>query len=156
MPDPSAFLAAWGLQKGLRPTSSLTVTNLRIRHIVIERYRTYAFPLVLDVQSSTATSASAVMRALRRHVASPHVVRSRYGNPYLCGLSLQTVRRIPTRDGVVFYRITGQGLARRVHPERSSTQQRKRKEAVHQRVGKGLKRLYSRFSTHGGGGFTRR
>ena len=119
MPEPAAFLAAWDLRQGRTFQRHHTLLRLRIQHVVVERYRRYAFPLDIDIRSTRP--AAEVLRAFSHLVSRPRVVLSRYGNPYLCHLLPRSIRRLRTQTTaqgtpLYIYRLTSYGQARRILP----------------------------------------
>ena len=97
MPSPTAFAKAFGLTPGAMLEGGWRVTSVTISHEQLERFRRYAFPLTVTLAprasssrrrtaTSAAASASAALDAVRSAVVQPHIVLSRYGNPYACAV----------------------------------------------------------------------
>ena len=83
MPNPRAFLGAFGLFKGAQIADGIILNKVKIQHIVVEKYRKYTFPLVVEV-SSIYNSSAFVLNQFETYINGNKVVNSQYGNPYNC------------------------------------------------------------------------
>ena len=106
MPETRAFLAAFGLgdarSKGVAPPTTAPYRYAgvaKVRHIPVERYRRYEFPMTLMWTTGTVDAAVTPEDAqrlealVREQLAQTRVVESQYGNPYDC--RIEGVQRAP-------------------------------------------------------------
>jgi len=83
MPSPRAFLQAFGLHKQAWLGHDCILSRVTAKHVVVEKYRRYTFPLTLDITTSLK-SASQVLDQVQAYVDGHRTVLSDYGNPYDC------------------------------------------------------------------------
>jgi hypothetical protein len=107
MPDPSAFLAGFGLSRGLK-LAGYTLVDLSISHTTIVRNRQYEYPITFVFQYNgieTNDHYPELYAALHLLIDRTLTINSRYGNPYSCSIELQTVRRdvINGKNDIVFH-----------------------------------------------------
>ena len=96
MPNPRAFLQAFGLHKNIIIGEGCVLTKVAIKHIAVEQYRRYTFPLTLGI-TTTLKSASQVLDHVKSYVDGHQVVNSQYGNPYDCYIDDFTIQWEGTR-----------------------------------------------------------
>lgn len=83
MPHPRAFLEAFGLFKGAQIPDGIILSKVNIKHFVVEKYRKYTFPLVVEL-TSLHHSSDYVLKHFKTYIDGNKVVNSQYGNPYNC------------------------------------------------------------------------
>jgi hypothetical protein len=59
------------------------LTKVSIKHVVVEKYRKYTFPLVVKL-TSLHHSSDYVLKHFKTYVDGNKIVNSQYGNPYNC------------------------------------------------------------------------
>lgn len=72
MPNPMAFLAGFNLHKNMKIDGS-TLTKISIKHIVLEQYKKYSFPLTIEILS-TEQKSSEVLRQFKEHVKGHKII----------------------------------------------------------------------------------
>jgi len=92
MPNPVAFLTAFKLHKN-QSFGVCTIQHVKIGHIVVERYKEYKFPLVVQVETANKNSTQ-TLNDFKRHVVYSIVVNSQYGNPYECWIEGFKIKRL--------------------------------------------------------------
>jgi len=122
MPNPMAFLAGFHLHKNTKIDGS-TLTKISIKHIVLEQYKKYSFPLTIDI-ISTEQKSSEVLRQFKEHVNGHKIINSQYGNPYDCYIQdfsiktnnqINSTKKIQTKS----YTITCMGFSDRIYKKKS-------------------------------------
>lgn len=124
MPNPRAFLQSFKLHKNSIFGEGCVLARIGIKHVVVEEYRRYTFPLTVDVLT-TLKSAHEVLEHFRLYVSGHKVVNSQYGNPYDCYIgdfsiklmgtqTLLKQRREDSSPKVKMYTITCVGYGNRI------------------------------------------
>jgi hypothetical protein len=85
MPHPRAFLGAFGLYKGAKISDGIILSKVNIKHVVVEKYRKYTFPLVVEL-TSLHHSSDYVLEHFKTYIGGNKIVNSQYGNPYDCSI----------------------------------------------------------------------
>ena len=121
MPSPRKFLEAFDLHKGTVLAPGVIVTRVSISHQVLQRYRKYAFPMVITVSSKNRDDTSQFIADLfHAHVGGHRVVNSDFGNPYDCYIdSCSRITRQLALDGrTVLFELECTGMGDRVFAKR--------------------------------------
>lgn len=134
MPNPRDFLQSFGLHKNTMVGEGCVLSKVSIKHIVVEKYRRYTFPLTLWV-TTTLKSAIQVLDYVKAYVDRHKIVNSQYGNPYDCYIGNFSIKLEGTqtllkqRQGELLpkirtYNITCMGYGSRIlHPTKSINKQ---------------------------------
>jgi hypothetical protein len=124
MPNPRAFLSAFGLRKLVQVGDGCVVTKINIRHVVVVPYRKYTFPLVVHVTTSL-NSEETVLTHFKDYVDGHRVVNSQYGNPYDCHIENFSIEKSPSptqqkigQPQVKDFIITCMGYGDRIFPQK--------------------------------------
>ena len=139
MPDPRAFLKAFGLVKGQRIGDLFTISSMKSSHVIVQQYREYQYgiELVLTYDGKGGKENDFVARALvelQKHFAGlkkPMIVLSGYGNPYDCIVDAPSRTRMhENKDtpGSVIVHLTGHAVrifTNVVTPQKSAGRQKK-------------------------------
>lgn len=84
MPNPRAFLGAFGIHKNIQ-LDDAKVVKIKIGHDVIEQYKTYQFPLEIYINCEEKQDCREKLTAFFiDYFKENHTVLSQYKNPYQC------------------------------------------------------------------------
>lgn len=83
MPSPRAFLEGFQIHKNAN-VAGITIEKVTIKHIVVEQYKRYEFPLTVRVK--TTLSKSDVLKNWESYIKGTKIINSKYGNPYSCDI----------------------------------------------------------------------
>ena len=98
MPNPRDFLIKFNLFKNINVGQNCIITKINIKHFVVVPYRSYAFPLSIEIKSSDISkSARLVLNNFKNHVNGHKIVNSQYGNPYDCYISDVSIKLTSTQ-----------------------------------------------------------
>jgi hypothetical protein len=123
MPNPMAFLKGFGLNKGVQ-VGDAKILKVSIKHIVIEQYKVYEFPMTIEVQvpkllGQTTTPFTTldynthISQQFGAFVSKPTIINSQYGNPYLCSIdNIDIQPKQAMMDHYMYFTITclGRGI----------------------------------------------
>ena len=125
MPSPAKFAAGFGFRKGkiygenkdnLRHQSKheWKLTNIQIKHNMIQKYEKYEFPIKLTFTQTKnkSTSGLKLVHLIQSETKKPKVILSDYGNPYLCYVSHITVTLLNKTNQVIIHAL---GTATKIH-----------------------------------------
>jgi hypothetical protein len=90
MPSPRAFANAFGIKVNKVEIDSCSLSDFKIGHDVIKRFRTYQFPMTFTFTSKndiTSDKSDMLVVALQVWFKDCKIVLSQYGNPYKCTIT---------------------------------------------------------------------
>jgi hypothetical protein len=100
MPNPRDFLIAFNLLKNTDVGHKCVLSKINIKHVVVVPYRTYTFPLSIEIKSEILKSSSSVLEKFKEHVSGHKIINSQYGNPYDCYIDSISIKLTSTQKRV--------------------------------------------------------
>lgn len=83
MPNPRDFLIGFQLFKNTPISPTCTILKVKIKHIEVEQYKKYTFPLTIEVSSKDSEMAN-ILESCTTFLSGHKIINSQYGNPYDC------------------------------------------------------------------------
>lgn len=120
MPHPIAFLNAFNITKGATLGAQTKILKVSIKHIVVEQYKHYTFPMTIEIQTAKQLNEDDILKQfncflLDNKNKNNRKVNSQYGNPYNCIITdIQIKKKKAVLDHHQYYTITCLGDAVRI------------------------------------------